>query len=230
MQVKDMQLFLVPLIPRALFSIPLESSLMPTSTHAQQLLSLLARTSFKLGQFKLSSGGTSDYYIDCRTTTLHAEGGRLTGHAILELLEQNNIQAEAVGGLTMGADPIVSNVATASAWRAQQQPGAPLLNGFLVRKAEKTHGTGRRIEGFCREGARVVIVDDVCTTGASTIAAIEAARETGMTVAAVVCIVEREEANGRPAVENAAGVAPFLRLFSANEVRAEHVRQLEAAR
>src|SRR6516225_8560684 len=124
-------------------------------THSQQLLSLLARTSFKLGQFKLSSGGTSDYYIDCRTTTLHAEGGRLTGHAILELLERHNIQAEAVGGLTMGADPIVSNVATASAWRELQQPGAPLLNGFLVRKAEKTHGTGRRIEGFCRDSARV---------------------------------------------------------------------------
>ena len=200
------------------------------STHTQQLLSLLARTSFKLGQFKLSSGGTSDYYIDCRTTTLHAEGGRLTGHAILELLEQHGVQAEAVGGLTMGADPIVSNVATASAWRAQQRPGSPLLHGFLVRKAEKAHGTGRRIEGFCREGARIVIVDDVCTTGASTIAAIEAAREAGMIVAAVVCIVEREEANGRPAVEAAAQDAPFLRLFSANEVRAEHVRQLELAR
>ena len=203
---------------------------MPTSTtHAQQLLSLLARISFKLGQFKLSSGGTSDYYIDCRTTTLHADGGRLTGHAILELLEQYGIDAEAVGGLTMGADPIVSNVATASAWRAQSNPAAPLLHGFLVRKAEKAHGTGRRIEGFCREGACVVIVDDVCTTGSSTINAIEAAREAGMTVAAVVCIVEREEANGRPAVEKAAAGAPFLRLFTANDVRAEHVKQLSAA-
>ncbi len=199
---------------------------MPTSSYAQQLLSLLARTSFRLGQFKLSSGGTSDYYIDCRTTTLHAEGGRLTGEAILELLNQNAIEAEAVGGLTMGADPIVSNVATASAWRAVSHPGAPLLHGFLVRKTEKTHGTGRRIEGFCREGARVVIVDDVCTTGASTITAIEAAREAGMVVAAVACIVEREEANGRPAVEAAAKGAPFLRLFSAKDVRAEHVRQL----
>jgi orotate phosphoribosyltransferase len=197
------------------------------STHAQQLLSLLARTSFKLGQFKLSSGGTSDYYIDCRTTTLHAEGGRLTGEAILDLVHQNNIEAEAVGGLTMGADPIVSNVATASAWRAQQAPGSPLIHGFLVRKAEKAHGTGRRIEGFCREGARVIIVDDVCTTGASTINAIEAAREAGMIVAAVVCIVERQEANGRPAVEVAAQNAPFLTLFTATQVRAEHVRQLE---
>ena len=198
------------------------------TTHASQLLSLLARTSFKLGQFKLSSGGTSDYYIDCRTTTLHAEGGRLTGEAILDLLNENHIQADAVGGLTMGADPIVSNVATASAWRAQSNPAAPLLHGFLVRKAEKAHGTGRRIEGFCREGARVVIVDDVCTTGASTFNAIEAAREAGMTVAAVVCIVEREEANGRPAVEAAAAGAPFLRLFTASDVRAEHIRHLQA--
>ena len=198
---------------------------MTTLSHRNQLLSLLARTSFRLGQFKLSSGGTSDYYIDCRTTTLHAEGGRLTGHAILELLEANGIEADAVGGLTMGADPIVSNVATASAWRALSNPAAPLLNGFLVRKAEKAHGTGRRIEGFCREGARVVIVDDVCTTGASTINAIEAAREAGMIVAAVVCIVEREEANGRPAVEASAAGVSFLRLFTANDVRAEHIRQ-----
>ena len=197
----------------------------PSVIARQELLSLIARVSFRLGQFKLSSGGTSDYYVDCRTTTLHAEGGRLTGHAILDLLGANNIEAEAVGGLTMGADPIVSNVATASAWRAQSHPGAPLLHGFLVRKAEKAHGTGRRIEGFCREGARVVIVDDVCTTGASTINAIEAAREAGMIVAAVVCIVEREEANGRPAVEAAAQGVPFLSLFTANDVRAEHLRQ-----
>jgi len=220
---------------------------MPKPTHAQQLLSLLARTSFKLGHFKLSSGGTSDYYIDCRTTTLHAEGGRLTGHAILDLLEANKIDAEAVGGLTMGADPIVSNIATASAWRAlshpQSNPRQPLLHGFLVRKAEKAHGTGRRIEGFFRKGARVVIVDDVCTTGASTIAAIEAAQEAGMTVVAVVCIVEREEAAGRPAVEASANArplsdasfwhaqkhVPFLRLFTANDVRAEHVKQLSGA-
>lgn len=199
---------------------------MITTQYAQQLLQLLARISFRLGQFKLSSGAVSDYYIDCRTTTLHAEGGRLTGHAVLSLLQENEIEAEAVGGLTLGADPIVCNVATASAWRAISTPGAPLVHGFIVRKAEKSHGAGRRIEGFCREGARVVIVDDVCTTGASTIAAIEAAREAGMSVAAAVCMVERQEANGRPAVEAAAQGAPFLRLFTADEVRAEHVRQL----
>ena len=201
---------------------------MTQPTHAQQLLSILARSSFRLGQFKLSSGGTSDYYIDCRITTLHAEGGRLTGLAILDLLRQHGIDVEAVGGLTLGADPIVSNVATASAWQALSNTAVPLIHGFLVRKAEKAHGTGRRIEGFCREGARVLIVDDVCTTGASTVAAIEAARDAGMVVAAVVCIVEREEANGRPAVEAAAQGAPFLRLFTASDVRAEHVRQQDS--
>jgi orotate phosphoribosyltransferase len=193
-------------------------------SYKQQLLKLLARVSFRLGQFTLASGGTSDYYIDCRTTTLHAEGGRLTGHAVLDLLDEHRVGADAVGGLTMGADPIVSNVATASAWRALEKPGSPLLHGFLVRKAEKAHGTGRRIEGFCREGARAVIVDDVCTTGASTINAIQAAREAGMEIAAVVCLVERQEAGGRPAIDAAAGGAPFLALFTADDVRAEHIK------
>lgn len=204
----------------------------PALSYRQQLLALLARISFRLGQFTLSSGGTSDYYIDCRTTTLHAEGGRLTGHAVLELLIEHGILdqgLEAIGGLTMGADPIVCNVATASACRALNAdgttPGSPLIHGFLVRKAEKTHGTERRIEGFFREGARVVIVDDVCTTGASTINAIHAAREAGMVVAAVVCLVEREEANGRPAVEAAADGVPFFAMFTARDVRAEHLQQ-----
>lgn len=189
------------------------------------LLDLLARISFRLGHFTLSSGGTSDYYIDCRTTTLHAEGARLTGLAILDLLRERQLEPAAVGGLTMGADPIVSAVAIASAQRAMAAPGSPLIHGFLVRKAEKTHGTGRRIEGFCQQGAPVLIVDDVCTTGASTIAAVEAAREAGMNVIAAVCLVEREEANGRPALEAACQGAPFLRLFTANDVRAAHVRQ-----
>ncbi len=189
------------------------------------LLQLLARISFRPGNFTLSSGGRSDYYIDCRTTTLHAEGGRLTGLAILDLLAEHELEPAAAGGLTLGADPVVSGVAIASAWRAQQQPGAALIHGFLVRKAEKSHGTGRRIEGFCQADAPVVIVDDVCTTGASTIAAIEAAREAGMRVVAAVCLVEREEAGGRAALERACQGAPFLRLFTAKEVRAAHEAQ-----
>ncbi len=199
---------------------------MMTTNYRAALLHLLSRISFKLGEFKLSSGGTSDYYIDCRTTTLHAEGGRLTGLAILELLHQQKIKPAAVGGLTMGADPIVSNVATASAWHAQEHHGAPLIHGFLVRKAEKAHGTGRRIEGFFEKDAPVLIVDDVCTTGTSTITAIEAARESGMKVIAVACLVEREEAKGRAAVEAAAQGAPFFALYTANDVRTAHIRQM----
>jgi orotate phosphoribosyltransferase len=194
--------------------------------HRTSLLHLLARISFKLGDFTLSSGAKSDYYIDCRLTTLHAEGGRLTGLAILDLLHEYKLKPAAVGGLTMGADPIVSNVATASAWRAQKHHDAPLIHGFLVRKAEKSHGTGRRIEGFLEKGAPAIIVDDVCTTGASTIAAIEAAKDAGMNVIAAICLVEREEAKGRPAVEAACEGAPFLRLFTAHDVREAHVAQM----
>jgi orotate phosphoribosyltransferase len=94
-----------------------------------------------------------------------------------------------------------------------------------VRKAEKQHGTGQRIEGFRKLGARVVIVDDVCTTGASTVQAIEAAREFGFNVVGVMCLVERQEAGGRPNVEKAAGPAPFVAIFTATDVRQEHVRQ-----
>jgi len=183
----------------------------------QKLLSVLAHKSFRLGEFKLSSGGTSDYYIDCRTTTLDAQGARLTGEVFLDEIKQRGWRAQAIGGLTMGADPIVVAVAVLSGE----------LNGFLVRKAEKQHGTGQRIEGFREKGARVVIVDDVCTTGASTVQAIEAAREFGFEIVGVMCLVEREEAKGRPNVEKAAAPAPFVSIFTANDVRAEHILQTD---
>jgi orotate phosphoribosyltransferase len=178
-----------------------------------QLLRLLAEKSFRLGEFKLSSGGTSDYYIDCRTTTLDAKGSRLTGEVFLEEIRRRGWKPCAIGGLTMGADPIVVAVSVVSGE----------LNGFLVRKTDKLHGTGQRIEGFREKGARVVIVDDVCTTGASTIQAIEAAREFGFEIVGVMCLVEREEANGRANVEKAAASAPFAAIYTANDVRQEHV-------
>ena len=174
--------------------------------------------SFRLGEFKLSSGGTSDYYIDCRLTTLDANGALLTGQAVLQEIHSRGWQADAIGGLTMGADPIVVATSVISA-----QQGKP-IDGFLVRKAEKTHGTGQRIEGFREKAARVVIVDDVCTTGASTIQAIEAAREFGFEITGVLCLVERQEAGGRVNVEKAASPAPFVALFTANDVREEHVK------
>jgi len=183
----------------------------------EQLLTLLATNSFRLGEFTLSSGAKSDYYIDCRTTTLHAHGAELTGRVLFDLFRRQGWQAQAVGGLTMGADPLVVAVAVISA-----QLGIP-IHGFLVRKSEKSHGMGRRIEGFQEKGASVVIVDDVCTTGSSTIQAIEAAREFGFKVIGAACLVEREEAGGRPAVEKAAAPAPFISVFKASEVKAVHV-------
>jgi orotate phosphoribosyltransferase len=185
------------------------------SSERQELLSLLATKSFRLGEFKLSSGGTSDYYIDCRTTTLDARGAQLTGQVFLQEIQSRGWAPQAIGGLTMGADPIVVAAAIASG----------KINGFLVRKAEKQHGTGQRIEGFREKGARVVIVDDVCTTGSSTIQAIEAAREFGFEVAGVMCLVEREEAQGRPNVEKAAAPAQFVSVFTANDVRKAHVER-----
>jgi orotate phosphoribosyltransferase len=210
------------------------------------LLNLIATLSFKLGDFTLASGKKSDYYIDCRITTLHAEGGRLSGLVFYDLIREHIPTAEAVGGLTMGADPLVSNTASASAWDLADHteilelsrtlgldsdlgdegptPTPTLIHGFLVRKAEKTHGTGRKIEGFLKPGAHVVIVDDVCTTGGSTITAIEAAREAGMHVAGVLCLVDREQ-GGRANIEDACNGAPFISVFTATEVRAAHVAQ-----
>jgi orotate phosphoribosyltransferase len=181
----------------------------------QKLLSTLAHKSFRLGEFKLSSGGTSDYYIDCRTTTLDAKGSKLTGEVFTEEIRRQEWKPRAIGGLTMGADPIVVAVSVVSGD----------LDGFLVRKAEKQHGTGQRIEGFREKGARVVIVDDVCTTGASTVQAIEAAREFGFEVVGAMCLEVREEAKGRPSVEKAAAPAPFISIFTARDVREQHLLQ-----
>src|SRR5262245_45044679 len=184
----------------------------------EQLLSLLATNSFRLGEFTLSSGGKSDYYIDCRITTLHARGAELTGRAFLDLFAQQGWHPQAVGGLTIGAEPIV--VATSV---IRPQAGAP-IHRFLVRKAEKAHGMGRRVEGFQEKGARVVIVDDVCTTGSSTIQAIEAAKEFGFVIVGAACLVERLEARGRPAVENAAAPARFISIFTSDDVKAAHLK------
>ncbi|MGB9073768.1 MAG: orotate phosphoribosyltransferase [Terriglobales bacterium] len=188
---------------------------MPTAR--QELLEKLARKSFRLGEFKLSSGSTSDYYIDCRTTTLDARGAQLVGQVFLDEMRGQGWHADAIGGLTLGADPIVVAVALMSG----------TLHGFLVRKGEKQHGTGQRIEGFREKGARVVIVDDVCTTGASTVEAIEAARDFGFKVVGVMCLVERQDAHGRPSVEKAAAPAPFSAIFTAQDVRKQHLANRE---
>src|SRR5215468_1069969 len=192
---------------------------MPDQTAREQLLNLIVKKSFRFGNITLSSGLKSDYYIDCRTTTLHAEGAKLTGSVFLELFRQQGWRPQALGGLTLGADPIVTAVAVISA-----QEHTP-IHGFLVRKAEKAHGMGQRIEGFQEKGAGVVIVDDVCTTGGSTVQAIQAAREFGFKIIGAACLVEREEAGGRPAVAQAAAPAAFVSIFKASEVKAAHLKK-----
>src|ERR1700716_2005850 len=115
------------------------------STARQELLEMLAQKSFRLGEFQLSSGSTSDYYIDCRTTTLDARGAQLVGEVFLAEIREQGWEADAIGGLTMGADPIVVAVAVISG----------TMHGFLGRKAAKQHGTGQRIEGFREKGGGV---------------------------------------------------------------------------
>jgi len=164
------------------------------------------------GEVTLSSGKKSDYYMDCRLTTLDPEGSVLVGHAILELLAARGIRAEAIGGMSMGADPIVSSVAALSFLQ-----GRP-LRGFLVRKERKEHGRQKRIEGL-EPGAvhNVVIVDDVCTTGKSTFEAIAAAEEEGMKVLAVISLVDREEGGS----EELRKKYPYYAITTARELLAE---------
>ena len=172
----------------------------------QRLLELLRTLSFEEREVTLSSGLKSNCYVDCKQVTLDAEGHFLVGQVGRTVIEAIAPQARAVGGLTLGADPIASAIATMSFLA-----GRP-LHAFLVRKEPKGHGTnqwverGRRLE----DGAPVVIVEDVVTTGASTLRAIERARGAGFDVVHVVALVDRLE-GGREAVE---AQAPLTALFS----------------
>jgi len=179
----------------------------------KRLQQIILERSFKLGEFTLSSGKKSDYYVDCRTTTLHPEGALLVGRLLLPLALE--FGADSVGGLTLGADPVVAAVISESA-----RQGTP-LRGFIVRKKAKEHGRGRGIEGNLEEGDRAVIVEDVVTTGGSALKAVEAAREAGAEVAAVVAIVDREE-GGREAIEREG--LEVRALFTASELKSEAKR------
>jgi orotate phosphoribosyltransferase len=161
-----------------------------------RLLDLLATRSAKRGTFTLSSGRTSDLYIDCRRTTMHPEGLALIGPLGLHAIGQRGWTADAVGGLTLGADPVSYAVAYAS-----QLAGTP-VRAFTVRKEAKTHGTGKLIEGAFEPGDRVVVIEDVITTGGSALKAVAAVRAAGGIVVGVLAVVDREE-GGREAIEAA---------------------------
>ena len=152
----------------------------------ERLLELaLESGAIKYGDFTLSSGKKSSYYFDGRLLSLDPEGTHLISQALLPILQEAG--AEAVGGTTLGADPIVAAVALAS-----HLEGAP-VRAFIVRKESKEHGTRQNIEGPLSAGSKVAIVDDVCTTGGSLFHAIEAAEGAGCTVVKVLAVLDRQE-------------------------------------
>lgn len=172
-----------------------------------RLGSLLRERAIRHGDFTLASGRKSTYYVDGRLVTLHHEGAWLVASVILDMLRQEGVEASALGGLTMGADPIAGAVAAVS--HAEGKP----LSAFIVRKEAKGHGTGKRVEGDLRSGDRVVVVDDVITTAGSTLQAIRAVEELGCKVSAVVCLIDRQEGGAQ-----ALAGYRFLPMFTIDEL------------
>ena len=147
------------------------------------LKTLIRRDAFQVGEFTLASGQKSDYYIDGRRLTLSSDGAHVLARVILDLIEGEAI--DAVGGMTLGADPIIGAVLAVADARGRR------LNGFICRKERKDHGTGRRIEGNLHPGDAVLMVEDVVTTGGSTLRAIEAVEELGGRVVRIIAMVDR---------------------------------------
>jgi orotate phosphoribosyltransferase len=163
-------------------------------TDLERLITLLARESARRGQFTLSSGRTSTLYIDARLTTMSPQGLTLVGPLGLAAIREADWRPDSVGGLTLGADPISYAISYASAM--SDMP----LRAFTVRKEAKAHGAGRLIEGPFAPGDRVVVIEDVITTGGSALRAADAIRAAGGSVAGVLALVDREE-GGREAIE-----------------------------
>ncbi len=179
-------------------------SVFDPSVARETLLTLLAQRSAKRGDFVLASGRRSSLYVDCRLTTMSPEGQRLLGVLGLQALRDAGWAADAVGGLTLGADPIAYAIAHASSF-ANERNESTLVRAFTVRKQAKQHGTGKRVEGPFVAGDQVVVVEDVITTGGSALTAVEAIRAEGGIVLGVLAVVDREE-GGREAIE-AAGLS-----------------------
>jgi orotate phosphoribosyltransferase len=182
-----------------------------TMTERQQLMKLLAERSVRRGHFVLASGKSSDLYVDARMTTMSPEGLALIGPMALEAVRSTNLKIDSVGGLTLGADPITYSIAVASYWRP------PLIRAFSVRKDVKLHGTGKLIEGSFQAGDNVLVTEDVITTGASALKAINTIREAGGHIKAILALVDRED-GGREAIEREG--YSVICLFSLEEITA----------
>ena len=166
-----------------------------------RLIALLADRSAKRGDFVLASGRRSTLYVDCRLTTMSPEGQLLIGRAALAALRDSGWPVQAVGGLTLGADPISYAIAHTSALEAEAGTGG-MVRSFTVRKETKQHGTGKLIEGPFQAGDHVVVVEDVITTGGSALKAVDAIRAAGGHILGVLALVDRQE-GGREALEAA---------------------------
>lgn len=186
----------------------------------RNLLNLIVKLAYQEGRFVLSSGNTSDYYIDGKMVTLYPKGAYLVGRVVFDLVRERN--PTLIGGLEIGADPIATSVALVSYLEGQSVPA------FIVRKEKKGHGTGKAIEGpideYVGKSTPVVIVDDVITTGGSVFQAIKAAEDVDFTVLSVVALVDREE-GGRERIEEAG--YHYEPLFTISEVK-EAYRRLKA--
>ena len=180
-------------------------------TEREELMQLIRELSYEEREVTLASGRKSNFYFDGKQTTLNARGAVLTGRLFYEELKKFDSPVEGVGGPTMGADPIATATAMVSSLAGDPIPA------FIIRKEPKKHGTGQWVEGRknLRQGARVVIVEDVVTTGGSSLKAVEKAREEGLEVLGVIVLVDREE-GGRETME-AQGVA-LRAIFTKSEV------------
>ena len=168
----------------------------PATSLRAALVALLKERSLQLGEYTLSSGKKSRYYIDARLTTMSAQGLEVIGLLGVSMIAEASWNARLVGGLTLGADPLAYSISLAS----RKTP--PILDAFVVRKEPKAHGTGRKTEGCFTEGSRVVVVEDVITTGGSALTAIKAVEDARGVVVGVLGVVDRME-GGRAAIEKA---------------------------
>lgn len=171
----------------------------------EELAAFIVEHSFERRPVTLASGRESDYYLDLRTTLMRPRGLRLAGELVLAKLLAGP-PVEAVGGMAVGAVPLVAAVLAAAAYRA---PDAGLV-GFFVRKQTKSHGLGRRIEGAFAAGQRVALLEDTTTTGGSTLEAVEAVREAGAQVLRVLCLVDRGEGAREAFAEQGLELEPLL--------------------
>lgn len=182
----------------------------------ERLGEIILDRSFKYSDnppFTLASGRQSNYYFNCKPTTLDPEGMNLIGAIIFDMVKDSNITA--AGGLTLGADPIANSLAVIS-----YQKGKP-IKAFIVRKDVKDHGTKSAIEGNVKAGERVLIIDDVITTGGSTITAIEQANKAGLIVEGVITLIDREEGGRENIQKHMANIRSILTRTEIMAIRAK---------